>query len=151
MAIRFTILGQPVSMKNSRQIVQIGGRPVPIKSADARDWERTTLLQIPPEYRKSLEGPMRITVHAYYESERPDLDLALLMDCLQNRYKKVKGALLKVSDGVYKHEDSERKLVQRGVVANDRQFREQHFFHHIDKANPRAEIEIEPIVGPLFE
>ena len=149
--IKFTILSQPVSMKNSRQIVQMGGRPASIKSADAREYERTTLLQIPPEHRKSLEGPFRITVHAYSESERPDLDLALLMDCLQNRYKKVKGALVKVSDGVYKHADSERVLTQKGVVANDRQFREQHFFHHIDKDRPRAEIEIEPILGALFE
>ena len=149
--IKFTILGQPCSKANSRQIVTIADRPAVIKSKDARDYERTALLQIPPEHRQAIECPMRITVHAYYATERPDLDLSVVLDCLQNRYKTVKGALVKVSEGIYSHAESERVITQKGVVKNDRQFREQHFFHHIDKANPRAEIEIEPIAGPLFD
>jgi Holliday junction resolvase RusA-like endonuclease len=35
--------------------------------------------------------------------------------------------------------------VQKGVYRNDRQVREKHVFHAIDRANPRAEIEVEPI------
>lgn len=38
-------------------------------------------------------------------------------------------------------------LTHKGVVRNDRQFREMHFYHHIDRHNPRAEIEVEPMVA----
>lgn len=39
----------------------------------------------------------------------------------------------------------ERVLVQAGVYRNDRQVREKHIRHAIDRANPRAEILIEPL------
>jgi Holliday junction resolvase RusA-like endonuclease len=159
--IKFTILGEPCSKANSRELVtlprfskkhqKVMPMAASIKSPEARSFERAALRQIPPEHRQALEGPMRITIHAYYASERPDLDCSLVLDCLQNRYKTVKGALVKIGDGKYTHEESERVLTQKGVVRNDRRFREQHFYHHIDRQNPRAEIEIEPLTGPLFD
>jgi hypothetical protein len=33
----------------------------------------------------------------------------------------------------------------RGVYRNDRQVREKHVFHGIDRANPRAEVTVEPL------
>ena len=145
--VAFTIIGELVSMKNSRQIVTMGGKPALIKSADAREYERTALLQIPGAAKVQLTGPVKITIHAYYASERKDLDCALLLDVLADRYEKRKGKLQKTGAGEYTYGPGERVLVQKGVVVNDRQFREQHFYWAIDKANPRAEIEIETLTA----
>lgn len=155
MFISLTILGEPASKANSRQLVSMNRfskkknamvkMPAVIKSAKARDYEHDALRQIPPEARQMIEGPCRITIHVFYMTERPDLDPSVILDCLQARYKTVKGKLEKIGDGQYVHGESERVLVQRGVVVSDRQFREQHFYHAIDKTNPRAEIEIEPM------
>ena len=145
MKIAFTILGEVASMKNSRQIVQFGDRPALIKSPKARDYERTAALQIPPEARQMLTGPVRVTMRLYYASERPDLDGALLLDILAAKYKKTKGKLSRVGDGTYAYANGERVLVSKGVYENDRQVRELHCYHGIDRANPRAEIEIESL------
>ena len=138
--IRLTILGQPCSKANSRQIVTIGGRPSVIKSADARAYERDALRQIPPAARRRLEGPVRMTLRIWYASERPDLDESLILDVLQDRCQRNKAT-------------GERVLVQAGVYRNDRCVREKHVYHAIDRANPRAEIEIEPMVeqGELLD
>ncbi|WP_321899890.1 hypothetical protein [Paraburkholderia heleia] len=40
-----------------------------------------------------------------------------------------------------------RELVQRGVVRNDWQFRQKVILHGIDRANPRADIIIEPLLA----
>jgi Holliday junction resolvase RusA-like endonuclease len=134
--IRLTILGQPCSKANRRQLVTIGKRPALIKSKEALAYERDALRQIPPTARVRLCGACRITIHVFYQTERPDLDPSVLLDCLQDRYK---------------GRGEERVLVQKGVVQNDRQFREMHFFHHIDRSEPRAEIEIEELSPGLFE
>lgn len=143
--ISFTILGNCCSMKNSRQIVTIGGRPSLIKSKDARAYEESALKQIPPAARQMLEGPVRVTLRMFYSSHRPDLDPALLLDIMAARYKKQKGKLIKTAPGEYAYGPAERVMVQRGVYVNDRQVREIHAYHGIDKINPRVEIEIEPM------
>lgn len=134
--IRLTILGQPCSKANSRQIVTIKGRPTPIKSKEALAYERDALRQIPPAARRRLDGPLRMTIRIWYATERPDLDESLILDVLQDRWQRDKRT-------------GERVLVQAGVYRNDRQVRERHVYHGIDRANPRAEIEIEPIVEQL--
>lgn len=138
MTIRFTILGQPCSKANSRQIVTIGNRPKPIKSKEAIAYERGALRQIPPDARVRMEGPVRVTLRLFYASERPDLDESIVLDVLQDRWvKQPKG-----DDGFT---PKERRLVQPGVYRNDRQVREKHVFHAIDRRNPRAEIVVEPL------
>lgn len=144
MKIEFTILGQCVSMKNSKQIVTIGGKPKPIKSKDALKYEASALKQIPPAARQMLKGEVRVTMRMYYASELPDMDEALLLDVMAARYKKQKGKLIKTAPGEYAYGPSERVLVQRGVYINDRQVRSKVIDHFIDKINPRVEIEIEP-------
>jgi hypothetical protein len=135
MTIKFTILGEPASKANSRKIVTFGRgdnkRAAVIKSEKARDYEKWALMQIPPAARVMLTDPVRVTMRIYYASERPDLDESVILDVLQNRYK---------------GKGDSRQLIQRGVYANDRQVREKHVFHGIDRANPRTEIEIEPLV-----
>ena len=130
--IRLVILGQACSKANSRQIVTIKGRPTPIKSKEALAYERDALRQIPPAARQRLEGPVRMTIRIWYASERPDLDESLILDVLQDRYATDKRS-------------GARVLVQAGVYRNDRQVRERHVYHGIDRTNPRAEIEIEPM------
>ena len=62
----------------------------------------------------SIAGKIRFTATLYYASERPDLDASLLLDGLQGK--------------TYK---------------NDRQVRELHLYHAIDRKNPRAEVTLE--------
>jgi Holliday junction resolvase RusA-like endonuclease len=132
--IKLTILGEPASKANSRQIVTINDRPSSIKSKKARDYEFHALRQIPPAARQRLEGPVKVTMTIYYATERPDLDESLILDILQDRWKN-----LKTPDG------SDRFLVQPGVYRNDRQVRWKDIRHAIDKRNPRTEIVVEPL------
>ena len=139
--IEFRILGQPFSKANSRRIVDmpVAGtdrtRPASIKSKDAIAYERDALQQIPTWARQMLEGPVRVSIRIFYASERPDLDESVILDVLQAKYKKV-------VDGQGK---TKRILIHRGVYNNDRQVREKHIYHGIDKANPRSEICVEPL------
>lgn len=129
-AVRLVILGQAYSKANSRKIVTFGERAASIKSPEARAFERDALRQIPPAARVRLEGPVRVTMRLFYATERPDLDESLVLDVLQDRYAK---------------HGEQRHLVQAGVYRNDRQVREKHVYHAIDRVNPRAEILVEPI------
>ncbi len=129
-AIRLVILGEPASKANSRQIVTIFQRAAVIKSAKARAYERDALRQIPPAARVRLDGPVRVTLRIWYATERPDLDESVLLDVLQDRYT---------------GKGEQRRLVQAGVFRNDRQVREKHVYHAIDRRNPRAEILVEPL------
>lgn len=135
MTIAFTILGEAASKANSRKIVTFGKRKASIKSDKARSFEESALQQIPSAARQQLQGPVRVTMRIYYASERPDLDESIVLDVLQDRFKTVKRGDAKV-----------RVLVQRGVYGNDRQVREKHVFHAIDRKNPRAEIIVEPLL-----
>lgn len=131
MKVCLTIRGEPASKANSRKIVRIGNRAASIKSDKARNYERTALLQIPAEARQRIEGPVRVTLRIWYASERPDLDESVILDVLQDRYE---------------GKGEARQLARSGVYRNDRQVREKHVFHGIDRHNPRAEIEVEALV-----
>ena len=143
--ITFTILGQCVSMKNSKQLFMRGGKPATARSKEAQAYERDTIRQIPASAKQELEGPVRITVHLFYTSERPDLDASLLLDCLATRYTKINGPLISMGGGEYCYGERKRVRLSKGVYENDRQCREIHLYHHIDRANPRAEIVVEPM------
>lgn len=132
--IAFTILGEPASKANSRQIVTIAGRPSSIKSKKARGYEADALMQIPPAARQRLEGPVSVTLRIWYASERPDLDESIVLDVLQDRWKRDPHDM-----------EQGRILVQHGVYRNDRQVREKHVFHGIDRKNPRTEVIVQPL------
>lgn len=137
MKIAFTILGEPASKANSRQIVTIKGRPSSIKSKKARGYEADALRQIPPAARVRLEGPVRVTLRIWYASERPDLDESVVLDVLQDRWSRTQ-PINPIVPG-------QRVLVQPGVYRNDRQVREKHVYHAIDRRNPRVEVIVEPL------
>lgn len=115
-----TIKGEPVSKANSRRLVSIHGQPRVIKSAKALDYVRRVELLV-PRLNPMLEGRLRLTATIYYASERPDLDESLILDALQGR-----------------------------IYANDRQVRERHVWHAIDREDPRAILLVEEIAEPLF-
>jgi Holliday junction resolvase RusA-like endonuclease len=130
--IRFTILGQPASKANSRQLVTQGGKPRFIKSEAARQFMDDARRQIPAAARRRLQGPVAVRLRMFYASERPDLDESVLLDALQDVY-----ATQRLRDGTKR-----RHLVQAGVYCNDRQVRAKVVLHSIDKRNPRVEVEV---------
>jgi hypothetical protein len=79
-----------------------------------------------------FSGPVRVFIWIFYASERPDLDESVVLDVLQAKLSKIE-------------KGKTREVIRRGVYVNDRQVREKHIFHRIDKANPRAEIVVEAL------
>lgn len=132
--IRLTILGEPASKANSRReaLNPKTGRRMVIKSAKALSWQESALMQIPPAARVGFDKPVRVDMRIYYASERPDLDESLILDCLQDQWTRING---------------KRYISQRGVYHNDRQVREKHIYHAIDKANPRTVIQVSEIAS----
>jgi Holliday junction resolvase RusA-like endonuclease len=115
--ITLTLYGQLASLKNSRQMVYVGGKPRLIPKKEAVQWEKDAIAQIPVDHRVGLEGPIRLTCEVYYASRRPDLDIALLMDTLQHAE----------------------------VIKNDRQIQEIHATKKLDADNPRVELLLEEL------
>lgn len=124
-----TIFMEPASKANSRKLVtfggrwltldgkktRVGGRPASIKSDKARAFEAYVSKTV-PVIQPLLQGRLRFTAKIFYASERPDLDESVILDALQGH--------------IYK---------------NDRQVREKHVVHAIDRNNPRCIIQVEEI------
>ncbi|SPA17220.1 hypothetical protein [Cupriavidus taiwanensis] len=150
MRLAFVILGEPASKANSRELVTIRKRqpdgsvkasPRLRKSDKALDFERDALRQIPPRCRVQLTGPVCVTLRMFYATERPDLDESVVLDVLQDRWRSVK----------QRNGERIRELVQRGVYRNDRQVREKHVYHAIDRQRPRVEVIVEPMHAQQVE
>lgn len=108
------VYGEPASKANSRKIVRFGSRLASIKSDKARRYAKDFLGQVKP-ILPLYEGELRLDMWIYYASRRPDLDESLILDLLQ---------------GV--------------AYANDRQVRERHVYHMLDRESPRVELLIQP-------
>lgn len=107
---RFTIPGEPAAKGNQRKVAVVRGRPSLIKSAKGLAFEAVAKLHVPHRH-PPFEGDVGIEVDVFYATERPDLDASLIKDALQGR-----------------------------VIANDRQVREEHVYHGIDRDKPRCEV-----------
>jgi hypothetical protein len=133
-------LGEPASKANQRKLVILGkgpkARAAVIKSDKARAYEAAAVLQIPARARVMFAGPVRVTLTIFYASERPDLDESVVLDVLQAKFAKEK-------DG--------GALIRRGVYTNDRQVREKHVYHAIDRVNPRTDILVEALQPQQLE
>ena len=81
--VMFTIEGEPASKANSRKLVMIKGRMVPIKSQKALDYVKAFQKQI-PKIDPLTEEYVKVEMMIYYASRRPDLDESLILDCMQN-------------------------------------------------------------------
>jgi Holliday junction resolvase RusA-like endonuclease len=109
------IFGEPASKANSRRVVHYGGMSRLIKSKKALSYSDVFRQQCKP-LATLMTGDLRITLHIYYSSRRPDLDESLILD-----------------------------LMQGLIYENDRQVKERHCYWGLDPDNPRAEIIIEKI------
>lgn len=120
-AIKFTVFGKPVSLKNSRNIAGFRNpetgktRRIPVKSAKLLGFERAFLAQVPASAKQCLTADVAVTIDAYYPDRRSDLSLEAVYDLLETA----------------------------GVIKNDRQVKRKIENWNLDRANPRLEIEIE--------
>ena len=114
-ALSQIIFGEPASKANSRRVVRYGGMSRLIKSAKALSYSDAFKQQCKP-LATLMTGDLRVTLHIFYASRRPDLDESLILD-----------------------------LMQGLIYANDRQVKERHCYWGLDPENPRAEIIIEKI------
>ncbi len=114
------IFGEPASKANSRRVVHYGGMSRLIKSKKALSYSDVFKQQC-GKLPTLMTGDLRITLHIFYASRRPDLDESLILD-----------------------------LMQGLIYENDRQVKERHCYWGLDPDNPRAEIIIEriPDVAP---
>ena len=110
----FTVFGEPASKANSRRLIYNSKprRPMVIKSQKALNYVRDFTKQC-PTLSPLLEGELAVTMTIYYASRRPDLDESLILDAMQGK-----------------------------IYGNDRQVREKHVFHGLDRKNPRADIAV---------
>ena len=109
-ATHIIVKGEPASKSNSRQIVMFGKRPAVIKSKKAREYVKAFDVQCRP-LPELLEGDLAVHITIYYATRRPDLDESVVLDCLQGK-----------------------------IYGNDRQVKEKHIFHALDKHEPRCDI-----------
>lgn len=109
------IFGEPASKSNSRKIVRFGNLSRLIKSEKALNYSEAFKSQC-TRLATLMSGDLRVTLHIYYASRRPDLDETLILD-----------------------------LMQGLIYHNDRQVKERHAYWHLDPDNPRAEILVEKI------
>ena len=119
-ALSQIIFGEPASKANSRRVVHYGGMSRLIKSKKALSYSDVFKQQCKP-LATLMTGDLRVTLHIFYASRRPDLDESLILD-----------------------------LMQGLIYENDRQVKERHCYWGLDPDNPRAEIIIEriPDVAP---
>ena len=119
-ALSQIIFGEPASKANSRRVVHYGGMSRLIKSKKALSYSDVFRQQCKP-LATLMTGDLRVTLHIFYASRRPDLDESLILD-----------------------------LMQGLIYENDRQVKERHCYWGLDPDNPRAEIIIEriPDVAP---
>ena len=110
-----TILGEPASKSNSRQIVRMGGKPRLIKSKKALAYARQFHLQAPRmPLREPILGDVLMWCRIHYATRRPDLDESLIMDALQ----------------------------AAEIIGNDRQIKVKVVLWALDRENPRSEIKL---------
>ena len=112
-ALSIIIFGEPASKANSRRVVRIGNMSRLIKSKKALTYSDAFKQQC-IQLDQLMTGDLRVTLHIYYASRRPDLDESLILD-----------------------------LMQGLIYENDRQVKERHAYWGLDKENPRSEILIE--------
>jgi len=70
-----------------------------------------------PKVKEPILGDVVVTCTIYYPSRRNDLDPSLVFDNME----------------------------KCGIIKNDRQIKEQHIYHGLDKNNPRVEIEVKEL------
>jgi len=118
MTIALWFDGQPPRKSNNRRVVRTGGKTRVIKSQKALAWVKQAIT-LTPVYAKlelgSLDRPLTVTMHIYYETRRPDLSGELVLDMMQ----------------------------KAGIIKDDRYVYELHLFKHFSKERPGVRVTID--------
>ena len=77
-ALSQIIFGEPASKANSRRVVRYGGMSRLIKSAKALSYSDAFKQQC-GKLPTLMTGDLRVTLHIFYASRRPDLDESLIL------------------------------------------------------------------------
>ena len=118
--MKFTLLGDPRSKKNSQRLIRAGGRTIPITSAAYEQYRRDCLRQITGDKRRGINRPVNMKC-VYYMATRRVVDLVNLLEATCDI------------------------LVDAGVIADDNcRIVAGHDGSRVlyDRQNPRVEIEI---------
>ena len=120
--MKFLVEGNLPRKSNGRRIKFYGGRMASIKSANALAYEQSFYYQIANQKpAEPMTGDLVLMAIIFYQSNRSDLSDELLADLCE----------------------------KSGIIINDRQFKEKHLYHRIDKKWPRVEFKIEQISPTL--
>lgn len=113
------IYGKIPSKSNCYKVVTLMGHGSIAKQSVLKEYEKSFYMQC-NQRGMNIKKFFKLEVDVYYENMRPDLDncFKILLDCLQ----------------------------LCGVIKNDRQCVEIHARKLIDKANPRIEYELLPVM-----
>lgn len=120
--VKLTLLGNPVTKKNSQRIIRLGnGRPMIRPSERFEEYQKSAGVFIPSDARKRLRGPMNVKC-VYFMQTRRRVDLVNLLEATCD---------ILVHYGVVEDDNS-------NIIVSHDGSRVLH-----DKKCPRVEIEIE--------
>jgi|TARA_Y100000310_G_scaffold330493_1_gene402238 Holliday junction resolvase RusA-like endonuclease len=104
-------------MKNGRILRRIGRGVASYKSAEAQEYLKDFIMQVPRSAKAYFEVPVHLKADIYFRSNRSDLDDSYLMDCLE----------------------------RSGIIENDRLVWSKEIRKFISKDNPRVELVVKPL------
>lgn len=126
------VMGSLASKSNRRQIGKIKvfskkqgrlvTRPISRKSDEALAFVDLFMLQV-KKPATAYTGWVSLSVVVYHKNKRPDLDIALLQDCVQ----------------------------KKEIIKNDRQVCEIHAWHRYSKSKPRVVFSLKAVDPPQVE
>lgn len=125
MNLKLVLRGQPITKKNSQQIIKAGNRRMVLPSPQYRAYEHECLLQVPNKLKQRIDIPVNVQC-VYYMPTRRRVDLVNLLEATCD---------ILVAAGVLEDDNC------RIVCAHDGS-RVDH-----DKHNPRVEITISSYHG----
>ena len=79
MNMKIILRGQPITKKNSQQIIRAGNRNMVIPSPQYRAYEKECLWQIPPKTKQRIDMPVNVQC-VYYMPTRRRVDLVNLLE-----------------------------------------------------------------------
>ena len=79
MNVQITLAGQPITKKNSQQIIKVGRRTMIIPSPQYRQYEKDCLMQIPKSARLGITSAVNMQCK-YYMPTRRRVDLCNLLE-----------------------------------------------------------------------
>ena len=126
MSIEFTVLGNPITKKNSQRMVSVRSRDtgknrmIPIPSAQYEQYSRDFMWQIPYTAKKHIDSPVNLKC-VYFMGTRRKVDLCNLLEASCDILVDA-GVLADDNCGIVVSHDGSRVMY--------------------DKDNPRTEIEI---------